>query len=259
MVEYIEAIKKRVCKHHSLYEAELSEVRKLYDMSNINEEGVIRSLAMRDQLFDLAEEHQIDAWSIQSFMSLQNELGDGIGIGEAYVQEKMPIAAESDIHGAISSIMLEAAAFTKDPSFFPEFTIRHPNNDNAVLLWHASAAASLRNPAVKKIKLAPPWILNTLPITSLQFDFKQGPLTVCRFDGDGGEYRLGIGEGDIIDGPKTRESYGWMEVNNWPNWERKLMEGPYPHHCSCAYGHFADVLEEACRFIPGLSPERFDR
>ena len=128
-----------------------------------------------------------------------------------------------------------------------------------MLLWHASAAASLRDPAIKKIPLAPPWILTTLPTTSLQFNFKPGDLTTCRFDGDGGEYRLGIGEGRIISGPRTRESYGWLEVNDWPSFERKLMEGPYPHHCSCAYGHMADILEEACRFIPGLVPERLDR
>ncbi|HPQ48279.1 MAG TPA: fucose isomerase, partial [Clostridia bacterium] len=84
-------------------------------------------------------------------------------------------------------------------------------------------------------------------------------ITVCRFDGDHGEYRLGTGEGRIIDGPATRESYGWMEVRDWPSWERKLMEGPYPHHCSCIYGHEADVLEEAVKFIPNLQIQRFDR
>jgi len=37
------------------------------------------------------------------------------------------------------------------------------------------------------------------------------------------------------------------------------MQGPYIHHCSAVYDHCADVLEEACRFIPGLTPQRFDR
>jgi hypothetical protein len=48
-----------------------------------------------------------------------------------------------------------------------------------------------------------------------------------------------------------------MEVNDWPAWERQLIHGPYIHHCSCAYGHFADVFEEAARFIPHLQFERF--
>lgn len=256
MVDYLGDIKKRADKNRALYRAEIKDDRFIYDISNVNEEGVIHSLAMRDVLFDYSEKHNIDAWSIQSFMSLQETLGDGVGIGEAYVQEVMPIAAESDIHGAVSSILIEAAA--DGPSFFPEFTVRHPDNDNAVLLWHASAAASLRDPSVKKVPLAPPWILATLPTTSLQFPFKKGPMTTCRFDGDRGEYRLGISEGRIIDGPKTRESYGWYEVPNWPLVERRLMEGPYPHHCSCAYGCWGSVLEQACRFIPGLKAQRLD-
>ncbi|MBN1622848.1 MAG: fucose isomerase [Clostridia bacterium] len=259
MVDYISDIRKLADRNRSLYRAEIKDDSFIFDISGIDEEGVIKSLAMRDVLFEYAEKYNIDAWSIQSFMSIQESIGDGIGIGEAYVQERMPIAAESDIHGAISSIILEAAAKGNGPSFFPEFTVRHPENDNSVLLWHAAAAASLRDPKIKKIPLAPPWILASLPATSLQFNFKPGDVTVCRFDGDRGEYRLGTGEGKMIDGPKTRESYGWMEVPDWPSWERKLMEGPYPHHCSCIYGHEADVLEEATKFIPNLTVQRFDK
>ncbi len=259
MVDYIVDIRKMADKNKKLYQAEIKDKSFIYDISGIDEEGVIRSLAMRDVLLGYAEKHNIDAWSIQSFMSLQEALGDGIGIGESYVQEIMPIAAESDIHGAVSSVILEAAGKDRGPSFFPEFTVRHPENDNAVLLWHASAAASLRDPAIKKVPVADPWILSSLPATSLQFNFKKGDITTCRFDGDGGEYRLGIGQGRIVDGPKTKESYGWLEVEDWPLFERKLMEGPYPHHCSCMYGHMAQVLEEAAKFIPYLTAERLDK
>jgi hypothetical protein len=57
----------------------------------------------------------------------------------------------------------------------------------------------------------------------------------------------------------TREIYTWMEVDNWPRWERAIMEGPYIHHCSAVYDHCADVLEEACRYVGQLEFERFDR
>ena len=208
MVDYIADIKKLADKNRVLYKAEIKDDSFIYDISNVDEDGVIRSLAMRDVLLSYADKHKIDAWSIQSFMSLQEAIGDGIGIGEAYVQEKIPIVAESDIHGAISSIILEAASENSQPSFFPEFTIRHPDNDNAVLLWHASAAASLRDPVIKKISLAPPWILATLPTTSLQFNFKPGEITTCRFDGDHGEYFLGVGEGKLLTVQKQENHMG---------------------------------------------------
>ena len=84
--------------------------------------------------------------------------------------------------------MLEAAANTKEPSFFPEFTIRHPENDNAVLLWHGSASLSLKDPK-SEIKMVPPWVLKNLPATNVSFKLKDGPLTVCRFENlKNGEY-----------------------------------------------------------------------
>ena len=62
-----------------------------------------------------------------------------------------------------------------------------------------------------------------------------------------------------MDGPRTLNNYAWMKVDNWPRWERTLMEGPFIHHCAMGYGHYADALVEACRFIPGLDPVRLDR
>lgn len=258
--EFIANTKKRAKKDRTKYQEELVDIKKwlITDMLK-NDEGLINSLAMRDEILKIKEDENIDVFSIKSFDSIPEELGEGNGLGDVLVQEKVPVAAESDIHGAISSVLLEAAAAVDEPSFFPEYTVRHPENDNGILLWHASAPLSLKDPQYDKVQILPPWILKGLPPTSLQFKLKDGPLTCCRFDGDTGEYRLGIGQGRTIPGPKTREIYTWMEVPDWASWERKLMEGPYIHHCSCIYDHCGDVLEEACKYIPGLKAERFDK
>jgi L-fucose isomerase-like protein len=167
-----------------------------------------------------------------------------------------PVAPESDLYGAISSVLLEAASGTGEPSFLPDLTMRHPENDNAVLLWHADAPLSLRIPN-SPVKVDLPWILKGLPTGLVHFQLKNGPLTVCRFSGASGQYRIGCGVGHTVPGPYTQEFYTWMEVDNWLNWERRLMQGPYIHHCSCCYGHCADVLQEASRYIPGLQFEPF--
>jgi len=117
---------------------------------------------------------------------------------------------------------------------------------------------SLRDPE-SRVKLAPPWILKGLPPSSLHFKLKDGPLTICRFEKDDNDYVLGIGQGRTAPGPYTQEFYAWMEVDDWPTWERKLMEGPYIHHVSAIYAHCADILVEACKYIPGLRAQRFDK
>jgi L-fucose isomerase-like protein len=260
MADFLRSVKTRAAKYGSDYANELAALSTAFaDPSVLQSPGTINNLAIRDELLELAQEHDIDAFSIKTFSSMQTELGVGVPIGEMLAEERYPIAAESDIHGAVSSVMLEAAANVQEPSFFPEFTVRHPENDNAILLWHASGPLSLRHPDDGKLECRPPWILKDLPGVSPVMRMKDGPLTVCRFDGERGEYVLGIGEGTTVDGPRTREVFAWMEVDDWPRWERRLMAGPYIHHCSAIYDHCADSLEEACRFIPGLSAQRWDR
>jgi L-fucose isomerase-like protein len=260
MADFLRGVKGRMKKERAGYVEELARLKRDWlDTDGLStEEGLLCGLAMRDEIFRLGEENGLDAFSIKSFTSIQEELGPGTGLGDALAQERYPIGAESDIHGAVSSVLIEAAANADHPSFFPEFTARHPDNDNAILLWHATAPVSLRSPAAGRIRIAPPWILRSLPPSNLQYLLRDGPLTVCRFDGDTGEYRLGIGQGRTVAGPRTREFYAWMEVDDWPRWERRIMEGPYIHHCSAVYAHCADALVEACKYIPHLTAERFD-
>jgi hypothetical protein len=88
------------------------------------------------------------------------------------------------------------------------------------------------------------------------FRLRDGEVTLARFDGGHGRYQLAVGEGRTIDGPYTLNNYAWVEVADWPAWERTLMEGPFIHHAGMAYGRYAGALAEACRFIPGLEPVR---
>ena len=108
--------------------------------------------------------------------------------------------------------------------------------------------------------MVPPWVLKNLPATNVSFKLKDGSLTVCRFESlKKEEYVLGVGEGSTVGGPFTGEIYTWMEVDDWPHWEKVLMEGPYIHHCAAIYEHCADVLVEACKYIPDLKVQRFNK
>ena len=258
MVEFLGKVKKRTKKNHKDYTEELKSLQSWIEFHGYeNEESVLYNFAIRDEMLLAAEEHGLGSFALQTFSSIPNELGSFGSLGVSLVNDAgYPVAAETDLHGAISSVLLEAASSVDEPSFFPDITIRHPDNDNAVLLWHVEAALSLRDKK-SKVKLDRPWILKGLSPGLLHFKLQDGPLTLCRFDGDGQNYRLGFGEGHTVEGPYTQEFYAWMEVDNWPQWERQLIEGPYIHHCSCAFDHCAEVLAEAVRFIPGLDADRF--
>ena len=223
---------------------------------NIPEEGLLKSLAMRDTMLKLAQQYKLDAWAVQFFDSLQEHIGAGAGLGLAMVEDTMPCTTETDVTGAFSSVLMEGVAGST--SFFPEYVIRHPDKDDQVCLWHASAPLSLKHPDCKDMYIKEPWILRGSPATSLQFFLREGPVTLGRFDGIGGEFALGFGEGESVKGPATREVYTWLKVQDWPRWERRMIEHAFIHHTSAVYGHYADALELAGRFLK-VPVVRFDR
>ena len=158
-----------------------------------------------------------------------------------------PVSCEGDVCGAVTSAMLHAADYNRTPSFFADLTIRHPTNDNAELLWHCgpfprSLMGDTKNPSIGENSRG-------------NWELKQGDLTIARFDSIDGEYSMFLGEGWTTTGPKTEGTYVWMEVDDWGKWERKIVEGPYIHHVTGIYGKHADVLTEACKYIPNLKPD----
>jgi L-fucose isomerase-like protein len=258
LVDLCRTIRRRSEANRDAYREELAAFKEWICFNHYtNEEDILHNFALRDVLLELAYENNLDGFCLQNFSSIGNELNSFLDFGYCLIADAgYPVAPESDLHGAISSVLIEAASRGNEPSFLPEPTIRHPENDNAVLLWHGNAPLSLRKPH-SSVKVDLPWILKGLPTGGVHFKLKDGPLTLCRFAGDSAGYFLGYGEGHTVAGPFTQESYVWMEVDNWPAWERQIVYGPYIHHCSCVYGHCGDVLEEAVRFLPELQLERF--
>jgi len=219
------------------------------------DEPLINMLALRDFYLEWAEEEKLSALCVETFPSLRDELGSYDTLAAALASDAgVPIVCETDVHGAISVVMLEAAAIEPRSAFFADLTIRHPGNDNAILLWHCAAPASSacddRPP-----KIAPHWILPS-PISGVgHWRLKDGPMTVARFDGDGGDYRLIAGTGQTTEGPFTQNCYAWFEVSDWPKWERAFIEGPYIHHVAVIHDQSARVLLESCKYIPSLTAD----
>ena len=61
-----------------------------------------------------------------------------------------------------------------------------------------------------------------------------------------------------MEGPYTLGTYVYLEVNDWPLWEEKIIYGPYIHHISCVYGNYAAVFYEACRYFEDLKFDPID-
>ena len=255
LTEVIARTKARVGRDRSTYEDKLAELRKTVQTEGFDgDEPLLNVLALSDEMIDMAQREGLDAFALQSFMSICDELGAMVEFTMAQVSDAgYPVACESDVHGAVSSVLLQRAAFDTEPIFLADFTIRHPANDNGILLWHCSAPLSMAKPDTPA-KIGAHWILPGIPPGSCHWLLREGDITVARFDGDRGQYVLAAGTGHTIEGPATQNAYVWMEVNDWPRWERQLVQGPFIHHTAAAYGDYTSALVDACRFVDGVSP-----
>jgi L-fucose isomerase-like protein len=259
MVQFIEAAKQRAEANRDAYAAEVRKLRESYRVEGFESDlPLMNVLAVRDQMLALAGNHGLDGIAFQSFMSVIEATGAYCSYAEALVAERLPVGAESDIHGVISDLLLRRASLAPEAAFLAEFTVRHPADDNGILLWHAGAPLSLCHPQDTP-SIGHHWILPSPLSGMLHFRLKDGPITVARFDGDRGEYELAVGEGQSMEGPSTLNNYVWMKVDDWPMWERTLIAGPFIHHVAMAYGRYRDALVEACKYVPGLTPVRLGR
>ena len=253
LAKTIKLTKKKAEKYHDDYMMEMGVWEKRLDINEVSCAAMCNILALRDVLIEFAKENGLTALAVESFMTIIEELDACISFAQVMVSDMgIPCVCESDIHGAISSIIAEAAALNTEPSFFADLTIRHPDNESGLLLWHDAFPLSLKDPNCKG-KLGGHWILPGFKPGMSHWKLKDGDITIVRFDGENGEYKLIAKESSTIEGPFTQNTYVWVEMNDWKDFERKIIEGPYIHHTSCIYGKHKKALVEACKYITHLT------
>lgn len=221
---------------------------------NCTDEQVRTITAMAVTMRRMLKKYHCTAGCIQCWNELQHELHVMPCAANSILNEEgTPITCETDVHGAITSLMIEAADMGRKRSFFADWTIRHPDDPNGELLQHCGpwpCSVAMKKPTIT---------------TPLAFDHngthtaeaKHGEVTLCRFDGDNGKYSLLLGTAEGIDGPKGMGTYLWVRVKNIKRLEAKIVEGPYIHHCTGIHDDVVPVLYEACKYL-GIQPDLYD-
>ena len=252
MTELTEAVR-AARKEKAEVEETISYIKERMEI-RIKEEEMASVAALKIAMRSLADKYGCNAAVIQCWNALQSELGIMPCAANSLLNDEgLPVACETDIHGAITSVLVEAAGMGENRSFFADWTVRHPDNENGELLQHCG-----------------PWplsIARTKPILGYPLAFKypgavsaearHGEISLARFDGDNGEYSLLLGNAKGIDGPYTQGTYLWVEVKNLKKLEAKLVEGPYIHHCVGIHTNVVPVLYEACKYL-GIKPDLYD-
>lgn len=220
----------------------------------ITDEQLENVAALKVAIKTLAEKYGCQAGAIQCWNCLQDELGIMPCAANSLLNEEgFPVVCETDIHGAVTALLVEAAGNDDTRSFFADWTVRHPDIENGELLQHCG-------PWPLSVAKEKPTIGYPLAFDhpgAVEAEAKHGDITIARFDGDNGEYSLLLGNAKGVEGPYTKGTYLWIEVDNINRLESKIVEGPYIHHCVGIHKDVVPVLYEACKYI-GVTPDLYD-
>ena len=222
-------------------------------------EAVRTLAALKTAMKKYAVELGCSAIAIQCWNSLQEELHVMPCVANSLLtDEGIPVVCETDIHGAISAVIAQAAGMGKTPIFFADWSVRHPDNDNGELLQHCGPWPVSLAKEGTRAKLGRPFAFDEHCPGAVIAEIKGGKISIVRFDGDNGNYSVLLGNAKGIEGPRTIGTYLWVEVENWNRLEHKLVTGPYVHHAVGIHGDVVPVIYEACKYIPGLAPDLYD-
>ncbi len=236
----------------------LDDIKKRVEI-RIDEASLNKLVALKIVLKQISEEQKIPAFALQCWSSLQDILGIMPCFAHGLLfDDKIPVACETDIHGAISSIMAQAATFNEKPVFFADLTIRHPEDDNAELLWHCGPfPLSLKKEGTKAL-LSNHLIRDDESPGTGNWELKGGDISLIRFDGFNGKYNLFASHVKDTIGPWTSGTYIGIKEKEWSRWEEKFINGPYIHHVIGIHEKIAPVLYEATKYIKGLKLDTID-
>ena len=247
-------IEQRMKTAPELYSDEISEFEKYFTTNYTIDEltpKYVRTMATMAVMYKhLFEEFRLDVisaecWTATPIMfeglapcavyGLLNDLG--------YM-----VSCESDLHAAMTMVLLKSATLGKGYPLFGEFTVRHPENKNGELLWHCGPF-----PLSQKAPDSTARLVNQRE----WFRGKDGEYTVVRIDREeGGRYVILPMKCHTIKGPQTHGTYIWGEFDDLGAVETRLMEGPYIHHFIEMEGDYTREIAEFCKYYPNLHVDK---
>lgn len=194
----------------------------------------------------LFEEYKLDVMSAECWTATPL-MFDGLAPCAAFAllnEMGYLMSCESDVHCAMTMALLKSATLGKKLPLFGEFTVRHPENKNAELLWHCGPF-----PASSKAPGTEARLVNQ----RVWLRARDGEYTAARIDREeGGRYVILPLKCHTTEGPITHGSYIWGEFEDLQAVEAKLLDGPYIHHFVEMEGDYTREIAEFCKYFPNL-------
>ena len=220
-----------------------------YELDDLTPKYIKPMATMTAMYKHLFEEFNLDVLSAECWTATP-VMFDGLAPCALYGllnEMGLMVSCESDMHCAMTMALLKCATLGKGRPLFGEFTVRHPENRNAELLWHCGPFPVSEMAEGTKARLVNQraWLRG-----------KDGEYTVARIDQEHGDYMILPLICRTTEGPQTHGTYIWGEFENLQAVEDRLLDGPYIHHFVEMRGDYRKEIKEFCKYVPALTVDK---
>lgn len=226
----------------------LHEVSKDLDgLDSLDQEGVRGTLATYLALRQISEDRQLDGLAIRCWPQFFTELGcAACGAMSMLSNEHIPCSCETDVNGTITQLILQRLS---GESAFGSDLVSVDKGEDSAVLWHCGLAPlSMADPDVR-----PRGTIHSnrqLPLL-MEFPLKPGNVTLARLSESKGEYRLVIGNGQILQAPLSFSGTSGVIRFDRPISEvfDTIMKEGLEHHISLTYGDHTASLSALAKML----------
>lgn len=236
----------------------INEIKSNSDCSQVPRNSLEKLAKLEIVLHNFIRKEKISCLGIQCWDAIEEIYGIAPCLVNGRLTQKgFPVACESDMHGALTMLVQYLISFKKMPPHFIDWTIQHQEDRNKFFSWHCGNAPICLASESSKTRVTKESINKFATDNNygkLEFQLKEGPVTLNRLVEYDGEFKLLITKGQIVpDSRKIRGAWAWVEVENLENLYETIVYEGFTHHASLVHGDFVKPLSEFCKFT-GIKP-----
>ncbi len=214
----------------------LAQVKKIFDVSELNDYQVTRVAELTAKLNGFMDEHGVTAMAVRCWPEFAAEFGISPCAAMSILQsEGRILSCEGDIEGALSMIAHQAVG-AETPYLF-DFSQVDFEEDSA-LLWHCGVAPCNLWDGRCTRSLST-YFAGGKGVTA-DFVLKDGDVSVLRLDSAGTDYRVFLAQGTVI--PMEKELRGTYMKARFTRHVKDVLQTVVDkgiaHHASVVYGDY---------------------
>jgi L-fucose isomerase-like protein len=226
--------------------AELDQ--RVVGLHELDQESTRKSLSVYATLKKIAFQEKLQGFAVRCWPEFFTELGcAACGAMSLLSDEMIPCSCEADVNGTITQMLLQS--ISGEPAFGTDMVSMDAELD-ALVVWHCGLAPISMADPEKKVGVT---IHSNRKLPLLfEFTLKPGRITVARLTESSGQYRLVVGNGQVLRAPKSFSGTSGLIQFDAPANEilNTIIGEGLEHHISLTYGDhipallaFADLLD----------------